>query len=77
MSNTLEKNCKTYLYRVGIIFLPIGITLIGLGIDLLFNKCCQFLFIGLGIGLITDGIIFLKTYRYLNANKNKNKKEDQ
>jgi hypothetical protein len=78
INNIIEKNRKKGFYWVGMILLPIGITLVGLGIglgvDLLLKKCGYHfpivgLGIGLGIGLIIDGIIFLKTYRYLSANK--------
>jgi hypothetical protein len=65
---------KKLFYWLGVIFIPIGMILVGLGIESLFLKECCYQFsvtglrIGLGTGLIIDGIIFLRTYRYLNAN---------
>jgi uncharacterized membrane protein YjjP (DUF1212 family) len=63
----MSKQC---FYYKGIIYLLIGITLVGLGVGLLFgDKWYQFLIIGFGTGLVITGIILLKTYRYLAANK--------
>jgi hypothetical protein len=73
-----KRNKRRWRWILGVIFIPIGFALIGLGvdsllgIDFLLKKCCclsPIFSIGLGIGLVTDGIIFLKTYWYLDENE--------
>lgn len=58
---------KDYLFYAGIILSILGLTLIGLGLGILFAKVWVGILIGLGFGMIISAILILKTVRRLIA----------
>jgi uncharacterized membrane-anchored protein len=61
---------KKWVYLIGASCILLGTIFAGLGVDLFLKKCCYpSSIIGLGIGLVMDGIILLRTYRYLLKHK--------
>lgn len=51
------------LFYLAIIFLILGMTLIGLGLGCLFQQICEGIIIGLGFGLTFTTFIILKIFR--------------
>lgn len=62
---------KETLFNLAIIFIIIGITLIGLGLGCIFNKTCEGLIIGFGLGLSFSALILLKIFRRRDAYEKK------
>ena len=62
---------KDNLFILAIILITLGLTLIGLGLGILFSKCWVGVLIGLGIGMSTSAILILKTVRRLIAYEKK------
>jgi len=62
---------KDYLFYSAIILSTLGLTLIGLGLGLLFSKFWIGILIGLGLGMTISAILILKTVRRLMAYEKK------
>jgi len=63
---------KTNLYYFGIIALILGSFLLGYGTGKLFNKPCEGIFIGLGVGLLLTALTSFRIHKRLLAfNKDK------
>jgi len=58
---------KETLFNSAIIFLLIGLSLIGWGIGIIFVSPCEGLIIGVGCGLTNSAIILLKLFRRRDA----------
>lgn len=58
---------KNTLFWLGLLILIIGSFLFGLGLGKLYEKQCEGMIIGLGLGLIFSAIIMFRTVRRLIA----------
>ena len=58
---------KETLFNWAVIFLIVGLTLIGWGVGKLFNRHCEGIIIGVGFGLYISALVLLKMFRRKDA----------
>ena len=58
---------KETLFYSAVIFLIIGLTLIGWGVGKLFNRPCEGITIGIGFGLSISALVLFKMFRRRDA----------
>lgn len=58
---------KETLFNWAVIFLIIGFTLIGWGVGKLFNRQCEGIIIGAGLGLSISALVLFKMFRRKDA----------